>query len=199
MAPKANDRRHPLRTRWKCRRIGKYGRGLLVPHYRTFTQRDVDIMREGLDPEQMEDKWVAFLEDDVLCLHRSWTGRPFAEATITRRGKEASMEAFRLANAWLDGENAIVQASDMFDMVTFGILLSRVPTPANIQDTSPAKLAAWAEYGMLRSKAEIDATRGFDTSVTPPEEYEQALRRAGLLKDATQENRVTDPETPDSP
>ena len=31
-------------------------------------------IRRGLMPEQMEDKWFIFWEDDTLFFHRSWTG-----------------------------------------------------------------------------------------------------------------------------
>ena len=31
-------------------------------------------LRQGLIPQEMEDKWFIYLEDGQLCLHRSWTG-----------------------------------------------------------------------------------------------------------------------------
>jgi len=34
----------------------------------------MECIRRGLVPEQMEDKWFIFWEDDSLFFHRSWTG-----------------------------------------------------------------------------------------------------------------------------
>ena len=34
----------------------------------------MECIRRGLVPEQMEDKWFIFWEDDTLFFHRSWTG-----------------------------------------------------------------------------------------------------------------------------
>lgn len=39
-----------------------------------FHTHDVERMRAGLVPQQMEDKWFIFWEDGSLYFHRSWTG-----------------------------------------------------------------------------------------------------------------------------
>ena len=41
---------------------------------RTFTDQEYSLISKGLIPEQMEDKWFIFMENDILFLHRSWTG-----------------------------------------------------------------------------------------------------------------------------
>lgn len=138
------------------------------------------IIRDGLDPQQMEDKWVVFYEDSTLFVHRSWTGLPFAEATLTRTSEGSEMRSFRVARRWIDGERGIDEAIDWFDTVVFGLLLSHAPTPADVYNTTPERLKRWAGFGMMRTKAEIDATRGLDTSVTDPADYAEALRKAGL-------------------
>jgi hypothetical protein len=41
---------------------------------RTFSFQEMDRIRRGLLPEQMEDKWFIYWNDDTLFFHRSWTG-----------------------------------------------------------------------------------------------------------------------------
>lgn len=141
----------------------------------------MDIIREGLNPRQMEDKWVVFYEDGMLFAHRSWTGLPFAEARLSRTNEGSEMRSFRVPKRWIDSENGIADAIDWFDTVVFGLLLSHAPTPADVYNTTPEKLERWAGFGMMRTKAEIDATRGLDTSITDPADYAEALRKAGLM------------------
>lgn len=41
---------------------------------RTFSTSEIQRIREGLVPHQMEDKWFIYWHDDALYFHRSWTG-----------------------------------------------------------------------------------------------------------------------------
>jgi len=41
---------------------------------RTFSPQEMEHIRRGLVPEQMEDKWFIYWQDDTLFFHRSWTG-----------------------------------------------------------------------------------------------------------------------------
>lgn len=41
---------------------------------RTFSSQEMEHIRRGLVPEQMEDKWFIYWQDDSLFFHRSWTG-----------------------------------------------------------------------------------------------------------------------------
>lgn len=41
---------------------------------RLFTAKQMERLRAGLQPEQMEDKWFVYWQDDCLYFHRSWTG-----------------------------------------------------------------------------------------------------------------------------
>jgi hypothetical protein len=40
----------------------------------TYTAKEFGQMKRGLIPEQMEDKWFIYHENDWLYFHRSWTG-----------------------------------------------------------------------------------------------------------------------------
>ena len=41
---------------------------------RTFSPHEMQRIQMGLVPEQMEDKWFIYWQDDALYFHRSWTG-----------------------------------------------------------------------------------------------------------------------------
>jgi len=41
---------------------------------RLFSAQEMERIRQGLIPEQMEDKWFLYWQDDRLFFHRSWTG-----------------------------------------------------------------------------------------------------------------------------
>ena len=40
----------------------------------TYSQSEMDSIRNGVIPGQMEDKWFIYFADDALHFHRSWTG-----------------------------------------------------------------------------------------------------------------------------
>lgn len=44
-----------------------------------LTRDQFEALRRGLLPVEMEDKWFAYMEDDRLFLHRSWTGHGIFE------------------------------------------------------------------------------------------------------------------------
>ena len=58
----------------------------LLSLQREFTKQEYELMRYGLIPEVMEDKWFIFLEDDVLYFHRSWTGNCIYQLTLKKDG-----------------------------------------------------------------------------------------------------------------
>jgi hypothetical protein len=45
-----------------------------IPLSRCFSPIEMQRIRMGLVPEQMEDKWFIYWKDDALFFYRSWTG-----------------------------------------------------------------------------------------------------------------------------
>jgi len=60
------------RTDWEIKPLPS--RRATVSLNRSFEPHEMERIRRGLVPEQMEDKWFIFWEDDALLFHRSWTG-----------------------------------------------------------------------------------------------------------------------------
>lgn len=49
---------------------------------RVWTEEDWERIRRGYRARDMDEKWNAFVEGDVLFLHRSWTGRGIYEVSF---------------------------------------------------------------------------------------------------------------------
>ncbi|EGD82750.1 hypothetical protein PTSG_12021 [Salpingoeca rosetta] len=45
-----------------------------VQLHRTFTPAQMQVLKKGIMPHEMEDKWFVYMQDNTLNLHRSWTG-----------------------------------------------------------------------------------------------------------------------------
>jgi hypothetical protein len=45
-----------------------------IPYRATFSEQEYDVIRRGLVPVEMEDRWFIFWEEASLFVHRSWTG-----------------------------------------------------------------------------------------------------------------------------
>jgi len=45
-----------------------------IPLSRRFSEKEMQMIRKGLIPEEMEDKWFIYWQDNTLFFHRSWTG-----------------------------------------------------------------------------------------------------------------------------
>ena len=68
-----------------------------LPFQREFTPEEYELIRYGLIPEAMEDKWFIFLEGDVLYFHRSWTGYCIYQLRLRKDGPNYTV-AEALAN-----------------------------------------------------------------------------------------------------
>jgi hypothetical protein len=60
-------------TSWKRK---PFKEGIPLPYQAAFDSEQFARLREGLVPQQMEDKWFIYYEEPHLFLHRSWTGAP---------------------------------------------------------------------------------------------------------------------------
>lgn len=54
---------------------------------RLLTINDINILKRGHKPEAMEDKWFWYAEDNILNIHRSWTGACLFKVELNTNGK----------------------------------------------------------------------------------------------------------------
>ena len=62
-----------------------------------ISREDMQAIATGYAPMDMNDKWLAFMEDDRLFLHRSWTGLGIYEVTFA-----AKENGFMATSAWIE-------------------------------------------------------------------------------------------------
>lgn len=53
---------------------------------RTLTADELAQLRQGLLPQEMEDKWFVYCEGDTLFIHRSWTGHCIYQVALSQSG-----------------------------------------------------------------------------------------------------------------
>lgn len=103
---------------------------------RAFTEQEYEQIRLGFIPEQMEDKWFMFVEDDTLYIHRSWTGFCIYQLALVKENSNYVVgEAF--ANR---DPSQYSSAGDLYDekmalfLIDFLLLQERkmMPLPANL-------------------------------------------------------------------
>jgi hypothetical protein len=71
----------------------------------------------------MDEKWIVFTEDDVVYLHRSWTGHGIYEATLV----PADGGGWRIAQAVVEGDSERYRsADDEYDCVMLELVLSAI-------------------------------------------------------------------------
>ena len=63
----------------------------IPPPNMLISREDMQAIAKGYSPMGMDDRWLAFMEDDRLFLHRSWTGHGIYEVTFA--AKEAGFVA----------------------------------------------------------------------------------------------------------
>lgn len=50
---------------------------------RLFSQAEIDLIKLGFAPREMQDKWFIYCENDVIYFHRSWTGYCIYQVSLT--------------------------------------------------------------------------------------------------------------------
>lgn len=73
---------------------------VIPPPGRVWTSREWNLIRRGHRSQDMDDKWHAFVEDDRLYLHRSWTGMGVYEAEFA-----ADASGWRIVRAVVAGDH----------------------------------------------------------------------------------------------
>jgi 8-oxo-dGTP diphosphatase len=57
---------------WKNKELSK--NKIVVDLDITFNEEEMTVIKKGIIPSAMEDKWFIYYEDNKLFFHRSWTG-----------------------------------------------------------------------------------------------------------------------------
>jgi ribA/ribD-fused uncharacterized protein len=89
---------------------------------RTFSPKEYERVRRGVIPQEMEDKWFIFLEDDWLYFHRSWTGFCIYQVRL-----EPVADGYRVAEVWVNRDpEQYTQTEDSQDVSSLHRLIDAV-------------------------------------------------------------------------
>ncbi|MFF3013772.1 hypothetical protein [Streptomyces sp. NPDC057939] len=112
-------------TRESFRRLQPISTPLQVAQLpgRVWTDEQWDRIRRGYAAQDMDQKWNAFVEGDVLFMHRSWTGRGVYEASfapVTGGGR-------RIASAVVEGDvERYRRKGDEYDSLMMELVVSAI-------------------------------------------------------------------------
>ena len=108
------------RDSWKSEPLPKAR--VCLPFERTFSLEEYEHLRRGFVPQEMEDKWFIFLEDDLLYFHRSWTGYCVYQLRL-----EAVEGSYKIAEAWASrNPEQYTATDDEVDVFTLKMLIDNL-------------------------------------------------------------------------
>ena len=96
------------------------------------------LLKKGIVPEQMEDKWFVYYDAPYLFLHRSWTGKPIYRVALktTLNGAVVSEALWATELATADNADQNYQAK-LIDFLISNLLLKKskpFPHPTGIKE-----------------------------------------------------------------
>ncbi len=86
-----------------------------------FTDNQFSKLTKGLIPQEMEDKWFIYYENEWLYFHRSWTGFGIYKAKLNR-----ITDGYSITEFWAErNQEKYGNESDNSDIDTFSFLIAR--------------------------------------------------------------------------
>ncbi len=118
-----------------------------------FSDKQFEKLKHGLIPQQMEDKWFIFYENDWLYFHRSWTGFGLYKAQLIKEQEGYSIKEF-----WAERNQEKYKNEDDntdIDNISFliargllGIDISKLYADKHLQ-TEDDCIKGWSNFGHL--------------------------------------------------
>lgn len=116
---------------------------------RRFSLPEIQRLQRGLVPEEMEDKWFIYWENDTLAFHRSWTGNCIYRVRFAYEG-----DTYRMIEAEVNRDPEQYRETDddvdarMISYLIDALLLERnVDFPSAEPDAQQRALKKWSQIG----------------------------------------------------
>jgi len=87
-----------------------------------YSKKEFEQIKRGIVPEEMEEKWFIYFEDDKLYFHRSWSGSIIFIATF-RDFKIISIETNNSDDV---NQSAIGDCIEFVSKIISGVILSKL-------------------------------------------------------------------------
>jgi len=125
---------------------------IFLPKYIEFkiklSDAEYALLKRGLVPDAMEDKWFIYFEDDWLYFHRSWTGQGIFKARLLEIDGEKVIDLFYVEGDPEQNKNTNDELSKeiFIYLIGRGLLKRAMPLGLELQKNV---LAAWGEFGRM--------------------------------------------------
>ncbi len=73
------------KTDWKTEEMPEQVESFVME--RSLTDSETEYIKEGHRPQEMEDKWFMYYENNTLFIHRSWTGYCIYKIDLSKQGE----------------------------------------------------------------------------------------------------------------
>lgn len=116
------------RSDWKIEPIPE--KHSIVEVDRWFSNEQIERLKYGIIPSQMEERWFVYWENDVLHFHRSWTGINFYSVLFEQEGEGMKMVRVRVnrehEDAVEEDDEVGTTISRMIDVLFFRHTANRI-------------------------------------------------------------------------
>ena len=121
-----------------------------------FDQEQFEIMKQGLIPKEMEDKWFIYYENRWFYFHRSWTGYGIYKAKVNQIHDGYTIKEFWAERNWdkYQNKNDDSDINTISHLIYGGLLdmdFSKVIQLLNLTSGEDA-LKKWSNFGSLLFK-----------------------------------------------
>ncbi len=131
----------PIATRESWKTTEPSGPFLQIPYQAQFSLDEVEKIRRGIVPRDMEDKWFVFFESDVLYFHRSWTGTLIYRVQLSVSASGGTIESAEV----LDDKEFYRRGSKRDEVRMLGFLVAALllgkdvefPMPSSMKNSPP--------------------------------------------------------------
>ena len=114
---------------------------------RLFSPEEMKNIENGAIPEEMEDKWFLYMEDNILYFHRSWTGTCLYIARFKQEG-----DSFKLYEADINRDPEQYTETDVeTDITAINRLIDRILLPERIEENDDLNksIKDWSLFGRI--------------------------------------------------
>ena len=105
--------------------VHEYSNKINIPIRHPFTlesEEEFEHIKRGIVPEEMEEKWFIYFEDDKLYFHRSWSGSLIFIATFT----DFEIISIETNNSDDVNQSAIGDCIEFVSKIISGVILSKL-------------------------------------------------------------------------
>ncbi len=124
-------------TSWKRE---PFTEGIALAYRAEFGAVQFERLRQGLVPQQMEDKWFVYYDEPFLYWHRSWSGKPVYRVELAFADGTARVVGAQISKALGASEAELKHQALMLDFLISNLLLGQskpFPRPPGLQEPKP--------------------------------------------------------------